>query len=252
MSERFIVCVVGSSGRMGTAVIEVLNELKPFGDNFEYMSVDQKKGTRKSIGDVDPEIVNVVINFTNPEATIESAKWCAENNVPLVTGTTGLSEAQRNELEIWSDDTPILWSPNMSLGVNLIDALLPQFAQVLQGFAIEIVEIHHDKKKDSPSGTAVRFANTLTKTIGGEVVYGRVKGMAENRPITDVVVHALRGGTIPGEHTIYFFGPDEVIEIKHRALSRKIFALGAIKAAKWIIDSGEEFGFYSMNDVLDL
>jgi len=138
----------------------------------------------------------------------------------------------------------------MSLGVNLIDTLLPQMVRILEGFEIEMVEIHNSNKKDSPSGTAIRFAETLVKAKGGEIIYGRAKGKSDNRPINDVVVHAIRGGTVPGEHTIYFLGPDEIIEIKHRALSRKIFALGAIKAAKWII--GQKPGLYSMNDVLGL
>jgi 4-hydroxy-tetrahydrodipicolinate reductase len=139
----------------------------------------------------------------------------------------------------------------MSLGVNLIDSLLPKIVSTLTGFVVEIVEIHHDNKKDSPSGTAIRFAQTLVKAKGGEIVFGRAKGKSDNRPITEVVVHAIRGGTVPGEHTIYFLGPDEVIEIHHRALSRKIFALGAIKAAKWIVNVKKP-GLYTMIDVLNL
>ncbi len=253
MGDKIRVCLVGANGRMGNVIHDLIIEDTVFGEvttvdsNFERGRVDFTE-----IGLVEPGQIDVVINFTNPEATLETAKWCAQNEIPLATGTTGLSKAQLNELEELSDGAPILWAPNMSLGVNLIDAFLPRFAEILEGFAIEMIEIHHDKKRDYPSGTAIRFAQTLVKAKGGEVIFGRAKGASDNRPINEVVVHALRGGTVPGEHTIYFLGPDEVIEIKHRALSRKIFALGALKAAKWIIESERGSGFHTMNDVLGI
>jgi len=250
------VCLVGAKGKMGTILYELMQE-DP--DILLHIQIDphfnRVEGLKQSITQIEADergLVNVVVNFTTPEATMESAIWCAEHSVPLVTGTTGLNEEQKKELARLAERrVPIVFDSNMSLGVNLIDSLLPKIVSTLTGFAVEIVEIHHDNKKDSPSGTAIRFAQTLVKAKGGEIVFGRAKGKSDSRPINEVVVHAIRGGTVPGEHTIYFLGPDEVIEIKHRALSRKIFALGAIKAAKWVVNVAKP-GLYTMNDVLNL
>ena len=247
------VCIVGARGKMGMEIGKAIKQDPNLTIMWE-IDLEQAKGPIKSITDIPwkraKDTIDVVINFTNPTATLESAIWCAEHSVPLVTGTTGLIDVQKKEMQKLAGKVPMVLDSNMSQGVNLIDSVLPRFAEVLAGFAIEIVEIHHDQKKDYPSGTAIRFAQTLVKAKGGEIVYGRAKGKSDNRPINEVVVHAIRGGTVPGEHTIYFFGPDEVIEIKHQALSRRIFALGAIKAAKWIVNVKP--GFYSMNDVLGL
>jgi len=253
MGKEIQVCLVGAFGKMGKIIeeeirkdsgITVMWRVDPFGS--------QKIKSIQEVSDFKSGTIDVVINFTNPEATMESAIWCAEHSVPLVTGTTGLNEEQKEELaRLAKRRIPIVFDSNMSLGVNLIDSLLPKIVSTLTGFVVEIVEIHHDNKKDSPSGTAIRFAQTLVKAKGGEIVFGRAKGKSDNRPITEVVVHAIRGGTVPGEHTIYFLGPDEVIEIHHRALSRKIFALGAIKAAKWIVNVKKP-GLYTMIDVLNL
>lgn len=244
--------LVGALGKMGRILQGLIEEDD---DASVIIRVDplvsQDLNNKKNITEVDePELIDAVVDFSIPEVTKEVAIWCARNGKPLVTGTTGLTAKQVEFLEACALKVPLLRDSNMSLGVNLIDALLPQMAQVLSGFAVEMVEIHHDQKKDYPSGTALRFAETLVKAKGGEIVYGRAKGKSDNRPITDVVVHAIRGGTVPGEHTIYFLGPDEVIEITHRALSRKIFALGAIKALKWIVD--QKPGLYNMNNVLGL
>jgi 4-hydroxy-tetrahydrodipicolinate reductase len=181
---------------------------------------------------------------------METAIWCVQNNKPLVSGTTGLSEGQLLGLKAYAEHIALLSAPNMSLGVNLIDALLPQLKPLVGEFDIEIVETHHRLKKDSPSGTALRWAKTLAKTFGRKIVNSRPEGVTQGRDKEEIYVHAMRGGTVPGEHTIYFFGPDEVIEITHRAASRLIFAKGAVMAAKWII--GQKPGLYSMKDVLGL
>ena len=252
MGEIVHVCLVGALGKMGLMLQELMEQDD---DTSLIIRVDSLFSTAyndyKDIMELDePELVDVVVDFSNPESTEKVALWCSRNGKPLVTGTTGLTDEQIQHLKAFAHNVPILRDSNMSLGVNLIDTLLPQMVRILEGFEIEMVEIHNSNKKDSPSGTAIRFAETLVKAKGGEIIYGRAKGKSDNRPINDVVVHAIRGGTVPGEHTIYFLGPDEIIEIKHRALSRKIFALGAIKAAKWII--GQKPGLYSMNDVLGL
>ena len=246
--------IVGACGKMGLEIRRLAEEDSEVSLSMLVdPSMNHEDGICKyGIYDIDPPgVVDVIVDFSTPDNALTSADWCLSHGKPLVIGTTGLDDQEHiDNLKKYTGAIKILVSPNMSLGVNLIDALLPQIAAILQGVAVEIQEIHHDQKKDSPSGTALRFAETLVKARGGEIVYGRTKGRSDNRPINDVVVHSLRGGTVPGEHTIYFLGTDEVIKITHSALSRKIFAMGAIRAAKWIVDQPP--GFYSMNNVLGL
>jgi 4-hydroxy-tetrahydrodipicolinate reductase len=251
MKGKIIVCLVGANGKMGKAILQVIAE-DPFPNFGEIITVDSdlEKGpvAWADIATVDVPF-DVVINFTNPEATLDSARKCSEIGKPLVTGTTGLNEDQIAELKERAAMVPIVWARNMSLGVNLIDSLLPELARVLQEFDVEIVETHHRAKKDSPSGTAVIFAETIGGVRNQKVAYGRPKGVTDLRR-SEIFVHSLRGGSVPGTHEICFLGPDEEIIIIHRALSRKIFAKGAVLAAKWII--GKEPGLYSMADVLGL
>lgn len=244
------ICLVGAAGKMGRAILEALLERSETSLPVSA-KVDAQEGYAgfAQIGEVDPQQVDVVINFTNPQATLDSADWCLQHGKSLVTGTTGLVPEQIESLKKLASQVPILWAPNMSLGVNLIDAILPQL-KPLQDFDIELMETHHRLKKDSPSGTALRWAKTLAQVFGRKIVNSRSEGVTQGRDKEEIYVQAMRGGTVPGEHTIYFFGPDEVIEITHRAASRKIFALGAIKAAKWIINQPP--GFYSMKDVLGI
>jgi 4-hydroxy-tetrahydrodipicolinate reductase len=252
--KKIHVCLVGAAGKMGSAILPLLRADPAFDSIIQVdSSFDPKKEGYTEIGKVNPEHhgIDVVINFTTPKATLEVIDWCSDNLIALVTGTTGLDEEQRNALKLLSLRAPFLNDSNMSLGVNLLDALLPGLAVQLvnAGFDQEIVELHHNRKKDSPSGTAKRFATTMANATGKSIAYGRGEGSIPHRGDA-IFVHSVRGGTIAGEHTIYFLGPDEVIEIHHRALSNKIFALGAVRAAKWIID--KEPGLYSMLDVLGL
>jgi len=247
------VCMVGARGKMGIAIkdafllsdsgVSGIVDVDPFLGTEAYHKIEEVDLADHKDG------IHLVINFTNPKATLESARWCMTHKIPLICGTTGLSARDQEELGRIAHIIPVLWAPNMSLGVNLIDALLPQL-KPLKEFDIEIVEAHHRLKKDSPSGTAMRWAKTLASAFGRKVVNSRPEGVSQGRDKEDIYVHAMRGGTVPGEHTVYFFGPDEVIEITHRAASRLIFAKGAVMAAKWII--GQPPGFYSMKEVLGL
>jgi 4-hydroxy-tetrahydrodipicolinate reductase len=251
--EGKTVCLVGSSGRMGKAIQDVI-----LGTDSGFnglVTVDPESiADYENITDIDLSRhqggIDVVINFTNPAATMVSVDWCEENKVPLVTGTTALIEDQIDEMKALSASFPILFSPNMSLGVNLINRLLSLMGSALKEFDVEIVEAHHRGKKDSPSGTAKLFANTLAMAMEREVKYGRPAGMGDERNLVDIFVHALRIGSIPGSHDIFFAGEDEEIILSHRAGSNKVFARGAILAAQWIL--GKEPGFYTMIDVLGL
>lgn len=177
-------------------------------------------------------LVDVFIDFTTPEGTEVNLDYVAKYKKSLVLGTTGLSDIQLKKVEEVSKVVPIVFSPNMSVGVNVLFTLLPEIAKKLgPDYSIEIVEAHHKAKKDAPSGTAKKFGQILADTTKKEIP-----------------IHALRLGDIVGDHTIIFCGNSERIEIKHQAHSRDLFALGALKAAKWILT--KPAGLYSMQDVL--
>jgi len=170
--------------------------------------------------------------------------------MPLVIATTGLTDEDSKAVSEAAKSIPVFKSANMSLGINVMLKLAQEAAKAFGShFDIEIIEKHHNQKVDSPSGTAYMIANAVNEAFDDqkEFVYGRY-GRADERKTQDVGIHAIRGGTIPGEHTIIFAGEDEIFEIKHTALSKNIFAFGAIAAARFISDC--EKGFYDMNDML--
>lgn len=196
----------------------------------------------------------VLIEFTFPEPTMEHLPWAREKGVPMVIGTTALSDDQKSDIERAAAVIPICFAPNMSVGVNLLFKLVEQAAKTLsEGYDVEIVETHHRFKKDSPSGTAVRLAEIvaaiLNRDLGKDGVYGR-KGMIGKRKASEIGIHAIRAGDVVGEHTVTFVTLGERIELTHKAHSRNTFALGALRAAKFL--ANKERGLFSMTDVLGL
>jgi 4-hydroxy-tetrahydrodipicolinate reductase len=195
---------------------------------------------------------DVIIDFTTPSATLSNLKVARDEKIPIVIGTTGITDEELKVIDSSSKKIPILFSSNMSVGVNLIFGIVPEAAIALgEDYDIEIVESHHNKKKDSPSGTAKTLLKKIAEAKGVQAedvaIYGRM-GNSGDRPKGQICVHAIRGGSIVGEHTVIFAGLDETIEITHRASSRDIFAKGAIKAAKYIADKSP--GLYDMQDVI--
>jgi 4-hydroxy-tetrahydrodipicolinate reductase len=196
---------------------------------------------------------DVLIDFTSPGATLESLGIAVNHAKPMVIGTTGLSPEQIHTINSAAQKIPCLLSPNMSIGVNLMFALLEKAATTLgDSYDIEIIEAHHRLKVDAPSGTAMKMAEILCQTLGRQLdeagVYGR-KGMVGQRGKQEIAIHAVRGGDIVGEHHVVFAGPGERIELTHRAHSRQNFARGALQSAKWIINQAPG-RLYSMKDVL--
>jgi len=196
----------------------------------------------------------VFIDFTSPEASVTAVETCAKKKVACVVGTTGLVQSQTDRLKAAAKNIPIVYSPNMSLGVNLLKKLVEQAAAALgDDYDIEIVEVHHKMKADAPSGTALLLAKAAAEVrkldFDKSAVYGR-QGRTGARPRDQIGVMTLRGGDIVGEHTVLFAGPGERLELVHRAHSRETFARGAIRAVKWVAD--KKPGFYSMADVLGL
>ena len=195
---------------------------------------------------------DIIIDFTTPLAMLSNLKVARDEKIPIVIGTTGITDEELKVIESSSKKIPVLFSSNMSIGVNLLFSIVPEAAIVLgEEYDIEIVEAHHNKKKDSPSGTA----KTLLQKIADArrvrpkdiAIYGRV-GDTAGRPKGQICVHAIRGGGIVGEHSVIFAGEDETIEITHHAGSRDVFAKGAIRAAKYIVDKSP--GLYDMQDVI--
>ena len=196
---------------------------------------------------------DVVIDFSNAAAVDHLLDWCQEKQMPVVLCTTGLSGEQLQRVEEAAGRTAVLKSANMSLGVNLLMKLLQDAAKVLapEGFDMEIVERHHNKKVDAPSGTAIALADALNGALEGdyEYVYDR-SGQRKKRDSHEIGISAVRGGTIVGEHEVIFAGEDEVIEFKHTAYSKALFAKGAVAAAKFLAGKGP--GRYDMSDVIQL
>ena len=196
---------------------------------------------------------DVVIDFSNAAAVDHLLDWCQEKQMPVVLCTTGLSGEQLQRVEEAAGRTAVLKSANMSLGVNLRMKLLQEPARVLapEGFDMEIVERHHNQKVDAPSGTAIALADALNGALEGdyEYVYDR-SGQRKKRDSHEIGISAVRGGTIVGEHEVIFAGEDEVIEFKHTAYSKALFAKGAVAAAKFLAGKGP--GRYDMSDVIQL
>ena len=194
---------------------------------------------------------DVVIDFSNAKAVDELLNYCGEKKLPLVLCTTGLSEDQLAKVTETSKETAILKSANMSLGINTLFKLLQDAAKVFApaGFDIELVEKHHNQKIDAPSGTALALADSIKEVVGEDYYYkyDRTKERVK-RDAREIGISAVRGGTIVGEHEVIFAGEDEVIEFKHTAYSKAVFAKGAIEASKFLAD--KRTGMYDMTDVI--
>jgi 4-hydroxy-tetrahydrodipicolinate reductase len=231
--------IAGVCGKMGRRIFELAHHDK----DFEITLALERKGIPeigKELGKIkissSPDglfLVDVFVDFTAPEGTEVNLDYAARYKKALVLGTTGLNETQLKKVEEISKIVPVVFSPNMSIGVNVLFTLLPELAKRLgPDYSIEIVEAHHRAKKDAPSGTAKKISQVLTNATGKEIT-----------------THAIRLGDIVGDHTVIFCGNSERIEIKHQAHTRDLFALGALKAAKWI--ANKPAGLYSMQDVLN-
>jgi 4-hydroxy-tetrahydrodipicolinate reductase len=196
---------------------------------------------------------DVVIDFSFQAATAPLAVLCANAGKPLVIGTTGHSDADRATIRAQAEKIPIVWAGNYSVGVNLLNALTRLAASVLgDSYDPEVVELHHRLKKDSPSGTAERLVDVIREVRGltrEQEKHGR-QGLVGERPTAEIGIHAVRGGDIVGEHTVYFCGLGERIELTHRATDRRIFAQGALRAAVWVV--GKNPQVYGMEEVLGL
>jgi 4-hydroxy-tetrahydrodipicolinate reductase len=253
------IAVVGAAGRMGREVVRAALEDESFelaggvvepgaaelGSDLGELCGYGKAGVAAS--EDPPDDAEALIEFTTPEATVEHLSY----RRPVVIGTTGLSDAQLAEVEEAAESAPIVLAPNMSVGVNLLREVVRELSDKLgAGYDAEIVESHHRNKVDAPSGTALLLARAAAEGRGKDLediaVYGR-EGRAP-RQEGEIGIHALRGGAVVGEHRVIFYGSGEEVEVIHRALSRRTFATGALRAARFV--AAAEPGLYSMRAVL--
>ncbi|MDR1784416.1 MAG: 4-hydroxy-tetrahydrodipicolinate reductase [Endomicrobium sp.] len=255
---KILIC--GGAGRMGQAIIK----LAKLDKEIQVLGVFESD-TSMAVGTGDPVIRSVrdlkiflpetdsLIDFTNPSSTMKSLEIVKEFKVPLVIGTTGFSEEQKSKIFEMSKSVPIVFSPNMSAGVNILFKLVETVVKKIPDYDVEILELHHNKKKDSPSGTAVKLAEIVASSLGRNMndigVYSR-HSTSTLRKRDEIGLFSIRAGDIVGEHTVYFAGAGERIELTHRAHSRNTFASGALRAAKWVVNQNP--GLYNMIDVLNM
>ncbi|MDO4315309.1 MAG: 4-hydroxy-tetrahydrodipicolinate reductase [Oscillospiraceae bacterium] len=193
-------------------------------------------------------VADVVIDFSRPEALPEICSYVRRTGTPLLSGTTGYTAAQKARLEALGDSAPVLWSANFSLGVAVLYRALQVVSDVLKpDFDIEITETHHNQKADAPSGTAKLLLDAIDPNHVLTPVYGR-EGNCGRRSRDEIGIHALRGGTVAGTHTVHFFGPDEELAFTHRAASRQIFVNGALHMARLL--PGKANGVYDLQKIL--
>ena len=243
----------GCNGRMGRIITELVSKE----ENAEivagvdvYTGVENKYPVFTSIEDCDVK-ADVIVDFSLPTGTDKVLDYAVKTGTPVVLCTTGLTDEQIGHVKEASEKVAILRSANMSVGVNLLLKVLHDVAPQLAaaGFDIEIVEKHHNQKKDAPSGTAIALADAINDSLNNEYEYAYDRSSrSESRPVKEIGISAVRGGTIPGDHDVIFAGQDEVITFSHRAYSRAIFGKGAITAAKFL--AGKNPGLYSMADAL--
>ena len=244
------VIINGYSGTMGHVLTKCVADDEELelvaGISPKHHDVDGFN-TYSSFADV-KEDSDVVIDFSNPLALDGILEYCLKTKTPVVLATTGYNDEEMEKIHEAAKQIPVFLSFNMSLGVNILLKLVKEAAKNLANFDIEIIEKHHNKKVDSPSGTAVMIANAVKEIREqSEFIYGR-HGRTGKRQQNEVGIHAVRGGTIVGEHSAIFAGNDEILEINHSARSKNVFAEGAIAAAKYLVN--QEPGFYNMDDML--
>ena len=232
-------CVVGY-GAMGKIVSDCL------GSDLAYnVAIELDNKNFDNIKDK----IDVIIDFSNPANLDMIIKYAKSTKTPVVFATTGYNEEELKKIDELSKEVAVLRSANFSLGVIVLNRVVKEMSALLKDdYDIEVIEAHHNKKLDAPSGTAKMLIKSIVDETGFSVNEGR-KGICP-RTKNEVGVSAIRGGTIPGIHQVMYCGEDEVLEFKHTAYSRRIFATGAVKAAKWLLN--QKPGFYDMNDVLSL
>ena len=247
------IAITGACGHMGRVIAGIIGERS---DCTVCAGIDMAGEAYgdfplvKSVFDLS-EKPDVIIDFSHPSALPDLLNYCKMNSVPLVIGTTGYSDEEKAQITAASSQIPVFFTFNMSLGINLLAELAKKAVQVLgDQFDIEIVEKHHNRKKDAPSGTAIMLAEAINEELGNSkhYMYDR-HAVRRARDKDEIGMSSIRGGTIVGEHDIIFAGHDEVITLSHSAQSREVFAVGAVNAAVFL--AGKPAGMYTMKELIE-
>lgn len=247
------ILLVGCNGKMGhmiSSIVKTSKHLKIEAGIDMNTSSDFDYPVYDCINNVQ-ETIDVILDFSRPSSLKSITNYALSNNIPIVLCTTGYSVEEIAFIKNLQNSIPVFYSANMSIGINIINNILKSISNTLfQDFDIEIIEKHHNEKVDAPSGTALLLANTIKDSIKADtnLIKGR-NGIAK-REHSEIGIHAIRGGNIIGDHEVIFAGKGEVIEIKHSAISREVFAVGALKACEFVHDKPK--GLYSMDDVVKL
>lgn len=245
------ILICGISGKMGSTVLELTQddpEVKTV-CGVDIRPTEKGVPVYESFSDV-TEQVDVIVDFSSAVNLKERLAFAKRVGCGIVLAATGYSEADLALIDAYATEIAVFKTANLSIGINLLQALVKKAAAFLgETFDVEIIEKHHNLKKDAPSGTALMLAESVNEAFDGgkEYVYGR-EGIVGQRKRQELGIHAVRGGTIVGEHEVLFCGEDEIITISHSARSKRVFAAGAVKAAKWL--TGKPAGKYDMSDVL--
>ena len=245
------VLINGCNGKMGQEVIKAIHDNEKF---TVLNGVDKEENpdyifpVYTNINDI-KEKPDVIVDFSIPVATMQILEYAKSNKVPIVIATTGLSEEQKQKIKKYSKAIPIFQSANMSYDINLMKRIVAEVAKNLIGTDIEIIETHHNRKVDAPSGTALLLADSINEALGNSMEYNFNRFQnREKRKKNEIGFSSIRGGNIVGEHTVCFFGENESFEITHKAYSRGVFAEGALKGAEYIVN--KENGYYTMDDII--
>ena len=245
------VMVNGCNGKMGSIISELVDKNENMVLKCGVDKIDTGLLTYPVYTDVSlvPEKPDVIIDFSVPIATFNILEYAKIKQVPIVIATTGFTPEEEKKIKEYAKFIPVFKSSNMSFSINMFQHLLKEIAPKLKDTDIEIIETHHNRKIDSPSGTAMMLADTVNEALGGDYKYEYNRhSKHEKRDKKEIGITSIRGGNIVGEHTVMFFGESETFEIKHTSYSRQVFAEGAIKAAEFIV--GKPNGMYNMDDLM--
>lgn len=245
------VLINGANGKMGEEVLKAIKQQPDFEVVCGFDCNTEIKKEFPIYSDIEEiqEKVDVIIDFSVPKATFAILKYAVKTNTPIVIATTGFTAEEIKQIEEISKHVPVFRSSNMAFDINLMASLVQEIAKVLKDADIEIVETHHNRKVDSPSGTAILLANAINEVLENKKTYefDRMQ-KREARKKEEIGFSSIRGGNVVGEHTVKFFGENETLELKHTAYSRQVFAEGALRAAKFIVK--QEPGLYDMKNLV--
>lgn len=241
----------GCNGKMGRVITDIVNKRND-ASIVAGVDLDISQNGRYPVFNNFRDITcdaDVIIDFSNPAVLSSMLDFAKYKKMPVVVSTTGFSDDQISNIKSSSAEIPVFFSFNMSLGINLLAELCRKAAAILEGFDIEIIEKHHNQKIDAPSGTAILLANEINDELKGKMEYEYDRhSKREKRKENEIGIHAVRGGTIVGEHEVIFAGRDEIITLSHSARSKEVFAVGAVNAAFFL--KGKSAGMYSMKELV--